>query len=151
MRKKKEGCVIVIRADKFTLKQKQIERYSDFSTGFEMNPFTGMLARVTNEDAVKQSLKNIVLTECGERFYDSNKGSKIKQSLFELFDYAMFDIVTLQLRTALSAYEPRASIIDIQLAPDQIDANTMNVKIIFSVINIPDSTFSLDLNVSRAR
>lgn len=142
---------MVVRADKFTLKQKQIERYSDFATSFDMNPFTGMLARVTNEDAVKQSLKNIVLTECGERFYDSNKGSKIKQSLFELFDLAMFDIVKMQLRTALAVYEPRATIIDIQLANDQLDSNTMNVKIIFSVINIPEYTFSLDLNVTRVR
>lgn len=142
---------MVVRADKFTLKQKQIERYSDFSTSFDMNPFTGMLARVTNEDAVKQSLKNIVLTECGERFYDSNKGSKVKQSLFELFNYAMFDVVKMQLRGAISAYEPRAQIIDIEVAPDNLDANTMNVKIIFSVLNIPDQTFSLDLNVSRVR
>ncbi len=142
---------MVVRADKFTLKQKQIERYSDFATSFDMNPFTGMLGRVTNEDAVKQSLKNIVLTECGERFYDSNKGSKIKQSLFELFNLHMFDIVKMQLRTALAVYEPRATIIDIELAPDQLDANSMNVKIIFSVINIPESTFSLDLNVTRVR
>jgi len=142
---------MVVRADKFTLKQKEIERYSDFATSFDMNPFTGMLARVTNEDAVKQSLKNIVLTECGERFYDSNKGSKVKQSLFELFDYSMFDVVKLQLRAALSAYEPRATIVDIQADADPLDFNTMRVKIIFSVINIPNSQFSLDLNVSRVR
>lgn len=142
---------MVVRADKFTLKQKQIERYSDFATSFDMNPFTGMLARVTNEDAVKQSLKNIVLTECGERFYDSNKGSKVKQSLFELFNVGMFETVKMQLRGACSAYEPRAQIIDIQIDQDTLDFNTMRIKIIFSVINIPNSQFSLDLNVSRVR
>jgi phage baseplate assembly protein W len=134
---------MVNRSDKFTLKQKEIERYSDFSTTFEMNPFSGMLARVTNEEAVKQSLKNLVLTETGERFYDSNKGSKIKQSLFEL--------VKIQLKASLASYEPRANIIDVQLSNDQLDANALNCKIIFSVINIPGPTFTLDLNVTRVR
>ena len=142
---------MVNRSDKFTLKQKEIERYSDFSTTFEMNPFSGMLARVTNEEAVKQSLKNLVLTETGERFYDSNKGSKIKQSLFELFDSGMFDIVKIQLKASLASYEPRANIIDVQLSNDQLDANALNCKIIFSVINIPGPTFTLDLNVTRVR
>lgn len=144
---------MVTRADRFTLKQKEIERYSDFTTSFEMNPFTGMLARVTNEDAVKQSLRNLVLTECGERFYDSNKGSKIKQSLFELYDLAMYDVAKIQLMGALAFYEPRAKIIDIQFgaANKDIDSNALQVKIIFSVINIPNATFSLDLNVSRVR
>lgn len=151
MGKKKRNCVIVNRADRFTLKQKQIERYSDFTTEFEMNPFTGMLARSVNEESVKQSLKNLVLTECGERFYDSNKGSKIKQALFELYDVGMFDVAKMQLRASLAAYEPRASIIDVVLSPDQLDANILNCKIVFSVINIPNETFSLDLNVSRVR
>lgn len=144
---------MVTRADRFTLKQKEIERYSDFTTSFEMNPFTGMLVRVTNEDAVKQSLRNLVLTECGERFYDSNKGSKIKQSLFELYDLAMYDVAKIQLMGALAFYEPRAKIIDIQFgaANKDIDSNALQVKIIFSVINIPGATFSLDLNVSRVR
>lgn len=142
---------MVSRSDRFTLKQKEIERYSDFTTSFDMNPFTGTLARVTNEDAVKQSLRNIVLTECGERFYDSNKGSKVKQSLFELFDQGMFDLVTVQLKGSLAHYEPRAQIIDVALANDTLDFNTLNCKIVFSVINIPDRTFTLDLNVTRIR
>lgn len=144
---------MVTRADSQTLKQKQIERYSDFNTTFEMNPFTGMLARATNEEAVKQSLRNIVLTECGERFYDSNKGSKIKQSLFELFDVAMYDVAKIQLRGALEFYEPRARIIDIEFGPtaSDLDSNALRVKITFSVINIPGATFSLDLNVTRVR
>ena len=73
------------RADKNTLEQKKREIYSDFLNNFDQNPFTGVLARVTNEESVAQSLKNITLTNRGERFYNSNKGSRIRSSLFELF------------------------------------------------------------------
>lgn len=142
---------MVNKSDTFTLKQKQIERYSDFATSFETNPFTGMLARVTNEESVKQALRNITLTDCGERFYDSNKGSKLKQSLFELFDLNAYDLAKIQLRSSYAAYEPRAVIHDIQFQPDALDYNEMRVSIIFSIINIPNINYTLELSISRVR
>lgn len=138
------------RADKFSLEQKKTEIYSDFLNSFEQNPLTGALARVTNEDSVKQSLRNIILTNIGERFYDSNKGSKIKQSLFELYDPSTVEIIRIQLGEAISAYEPRAIIHDIRLQED-LDRNGYYVTLIFSIINIPDQTFSLDLSIQRVR
>ena len=138
------------RADKFSLEQKKTEIYSDFLNSFEQNPLTGALARVTNEDSVKQSLRNIILTNIGERFYDSNKGSKIKQSLFELYDPSTVEIIRIQLGEAISAYEPRAIIQDIRLQED-LERNGYYVTLIFSIINIPDQTFSLDLSIQRVR
>jgi phage baseplate assembly protein W len=138
------------RADKFSLEQKKTEIYSDFLNSFEQNPLTGALARVTNEDSVKQSLRNIVLTNVGERFYDSNKGSKIKQSLFELYDPSTVEIIRIQLGEAIAAYEPRAIIQDIRLQED-LERNGYYVTLIFSIINIPDQTFSLDLSIQRVR
>ena len=138
------------RADKFSLEQKKTEIYSDFLNSFEQNPLTGALARVTNEDSVKQSLRNIVLTNVGERFYDSNKGSKIKQPLFELYDPSTVEIIRIQLGEAIAAYEPRAIIQDIRLQED-LERNGYYVTLIFSIINIPDQTFSLDLSIQRVR
>lgn len=147
----------VTRADTQTLKQKEIIRYSDFTNDFAMNPFTGMLAKVTNEESVKQSLKNLVLTGCGERFYDSHKGSKVKQALFELYDLGLLEVMKQQLKQSCSVYEPRAQIIDIIVGNDNgatspdLDSNTINVKIIFAIVNIPDRNFTLDLNIRRVR
>lgn len=138
------------RADKFTLEGKKREIYSDFLNNFDMNPYTGMLARVTNEDSVKQSLKNLILTNCGERFYNSNKGSKIRASLFELYDQGLFDIMKLQLAQTCAFWEPRAIIQKINVNPG-FDSNEYAVTIVFSIINIPDRQFSLDLNVKRVR
>lgn len=138
------------RADKYSLEQKKTEIYSDFLNSFEQNPLTGTLARVTNEESVKQSLKNIVLTSVGERFYDSNKGSKIKQSLFELFDPTTIEISQLQLNEVISTYEPRAIVRDIRFQ-ENIDSNGYYVTIVFSIINIPDQTFTLDVSMQRVR
>jgi len=139
-----------MRADKYSLEQKKTEIYSDFLNSFEQNPLTGLLARVTNEESVKQSLKNIILTNVGERFYDSNKGSKIKQSLFELYDPGTIEIVQIQLSEAIAAYEPRAIIQNIRLQED-IERGGYYVTLIFSIINIPDQTFTLDVSMQRVR
>jgi phage baseplate assembly protein W len=138
------------RADRYSLEQKKTEIYSDFLNSFEQNPLTGALARVTNEESVKQALRNIVQTNVGERFYDSNKGSKIRQSLFELYDPATVEIIRIQLGEAIAAYEPRAIIQDIRLQED-LERNGYYVTLIFSIINIPDQTFSLDLSIQRVR
>ena len=127
------------------------EIYSDFLNNFDQNPFTGVLARVTNEESVAQSLKNITLTNRGERFYNSNKGSRIRSSLFELFDSGMFDAIKLDLQDMYSYYEPRAIINDIIIQPETLDLNSLNVSIIFSIINIPGQNFQVSLNVQRIR
>ena len=139
------------RADKNTLEQKKREIYSDFLINFDQNPFTGVLARVTNEESVAQSLKNITLTNRGERFYNSNKGSRIRSSLFELFDSGMFDAIKIELQDTYRYYEPRAIINDIIIQPDTLDLNSLNVSIIFSIINIPGQNFQVSLNVQRIR
>lgn len=139
-----------MRADKYSLEQKKTEIYSDFLNSFEQNPLTGILARVTNEESVKQALKNLILTNIGERFYDSNKGSKIKQSLFDLYDPGTIEIIQIQLSEAIAAYEPRAIIQNIRLQED-IDNNGYYVTLIFSIINIPDQTFTLDVSMQRVR
>lgn len=138
------------RADKFTPENKKQELYSDFLNNFDQNPVTGFLARVTNEESVKQSIKNIILTSVGERFYDSNKGSKIKQSLFDIFDPSNIEIIKIQVKEAIEVYEPRAIIQDIRFNPD-LDRNAYYMTIIYSVINIPDNVFNLTLNILRVR
>lgn len=138
------------REDGYTIEFKKRERYSDFATNFDLNPVTGYLAKVTNEDSVAQSMRNIVLTATGERFYDMNKGSRIRHSLFEPNNPETIELIKLQLRSALNAYEPRAIIHQIRMNED-VDSNQYNVSIVFSVINIPKEQFSLDVAVARVR
>ena len=150
------------RSDRFTLTPKKTEVYADFLMNFDMNPYTGFLGRVTNEDSVKQSLKSLVLTSQGERFYDADKGSRVRDSLFDLISQNDFEAVKIQLGELIRDYEPRCVPIDIRIriprvdiSPSSIDQsfneNSINITIIFSIINIPDQTFSFDLAIERVR
>lgn len=138
------------RADKYSLEQKKTEIYSDFLNNFDQNPVTGALAKVTNEQAVAQALKNIVLTDIGERFYDSNKGSKIKQSLFEPQTPESIEFLRLQLSSSLARYEPRATVHEIRVN-DQLEENAIAITIVFSCINTSDRMLTLGFTIQRVR
>ena len=138
------------RADRLSLEAKKQEVYSDFLNNFDLNPITGRLAIVKNEDSIGKSLRNISLTMTGERFYDTNKGSKFAHSLFEVLDHADYEVVKLQLRELYKIYEPRAIIHDIQPFGD-LDSNTLGMKVIYSAINIPNEVYSINLSVRKVR
>ena len=60
--------------------------YKDFNMGLEAHPVTGALLMVKNADAVKQGVRNLIMTNYLERPYRSRYGGNIRQNLFELFD-----------------------------------------------------------------
>ena len=152
------------RADRLTIRQKKRKVYSDFFTNFNKNEFTGYLGTVENEEAVKQAFRNLMLTNHGERFFDSNKGSNITDYLFENVTPDMFELMKMDIQSAVQSYDPRITINDIVVpnynATDkqafdtggvtQLDNNTVSVRIIFSVVNIPDP-LSVDIDVRRIR
>lgn len=137
------------REDKFTIQKKSYEVYSDFTTNFDMNPFTGSLAKVTNEDAIKQSLKNIMRTMEGERFYNTRKGSYIWNSMFEPYDPSSLELLRLKIIESC-AWEPRAIIRDVRFNAS-LDENAYDVTIVFSTVNVPDQFFDLTITINRVR
>lgn len=138
------------RSDKFTIETKKLEYYSDFLINFDKNPVTGFMARVTNEEAVKQSIRNLVLTMRTERFYDPNIGSKVSALLFEPIDEITAEAIQREIRQTIDNKEPRASLIEVIVNP-QYDLNAYFITVVFSIINIPDQTFNLDLILRRIR
>jgi len=137
-------------ADFHTIERKKTIIYRDFSNSFEKNPITGSLSMKTNEEAVKQALKNLVLTDVGERFYDHQKGSTIKRSLFEQFDPGEWEMLKLQLGTLIRTYEPRIDGLWIYLKED-IDRNAYYVQFQFTIINIIGPPVNLDVYFQRVR
>ena len=137
------------RSDYQTSTRNSDERYSDFLINFDKNPVTGNLARAVNEEAVKNALKNLLLTNRGERFYNSNMGSQIKASLFEPADSVTADIIKTSIEQTIKYQEPRVDLLDVQIFDDE-DNNAYRINIFFNLINIPD-VIQLDLIVKRAR
>lgn len=138
------------RADKITIERKKVEYYSDFLNSFDKNPVTGYLAKVTNEESVKQSIKNIILTNRGERFYSPLFGSTVQASLFNPLDNTTLISIRDSIMESINRYEPRAILHQVNVIPRSSD-NAVFVKIVFSIKNYVQEEFILDLIVTRVR
>ena len=111
--------------------------YSDFYKDMTFNPITNDLAVKYDEDAVKESIKNIILTDRGERLFQPTLGGDIRAMLFENNTPATLKIIQEQVKTIINSYETRANVIDVQTTSN-IDDNVVAVKIIFAIRNRED-------------
>lgn len=108
--------------------------FSDLSLAFKAHPVTGKLKILTNVDSIKQSVKNIVLTNFYEKPYNPTFGGNIIAQLFENMTSQTKFILENNIKIALRNYEPRADVIDIRTNPD-FDNNTLNVSVTFKPVN----------------
>ena len=139
----------VNRADTFTQTEKKKEFFSDFLDSFAPSPFSGALSKVTNENAVKQSVKNLVLTNLGERLFQPNIGTNVNRMLFEPYDALVGIELQNFIQTTLRYYEPRARDVTVNILPSD-DQNYLEINIVFYVINNPNA-IDLTLNLKRVR
>jgi phage baseplate assembly protein W len=140
----------VTRADKLTQLNKKQEFFSDFLTNFERHPVSGALARVTNEESIKQSLKNLILTNVGERIFQPNFGSNVRRSLFEPNDKITAQNIVYYIKNSVSQNEPRVALSNVVVYPSP-DEGTFTVNIVFYIINNPVTPVTLNLILRRVR
>ncbi len=136
-------------SEKFTASSKKIEYFSDFTTDLDVHPGKKDISRIINEDAVKRSIRNLVLTNTGERLFQPGIGANLSRVLFELADNDALDLAQDQVLSTLRLYEKRAKIIEVvaNLSPD---SNSISLTVIFSVINT-GKTSTLGLILNRVR
>lgn len=135
--------------DRFVVKQKK-EIYSDFLSNLETNPVTGLLAKATNEQAVKQSIRNLVMTTKTERFQRSDIGSKIRSLLFEPIDTNTEELLRTTITETIRNNEPRAKVVGVVVQANA-EMNAYNIMIYFEILNLHDQEFSLSLVLHRVR
>ena len=122
--------------------------HSDLKMSFAKHPITGRLNNVTNIEAVKQSVKNIVLCNHFERPYLPNYGGNVLTQLFENADSFTEFQVAKDIRIAIENYEPRTIVDDVIVTTD--DLNELRVKIIFRMRNV-QKPIELIVMVERVR
>jgi phage baseplate assembly protein W len=135
--------------DKFTVTRKA-EFYSDFTVNLDRNPVTGFLARTTNENSVKQAIRNLVMTTRTERFYRSDVGSRIKSLLFEPMDIRTVEMLKTTIKETIINNEPRANTLDVVVETSD-DLNGYFVTIYFEIVNMPKEQFEVSLMLTRVR
>lgn len=111
-------------------------KFTDISLSFVRNPVTNDILTLTNEDAIKKSVVNLVRTRIGERFFNSLLGTSIDNSLFELQTPEVTNFLEIEIKTLLKNYEPRIGVPTV-LATYPEESNEMNIEISFDILGLP--------------
>ena len=109
--------------------------FKDISLSFKRNPLTDDIITISNETAIARSIRNIVYTQYGEKFFDPRFGSDIENALFENLDEITSSVIRDKIRTSIINYEPRVRLIGVDVSPNY-DGNEFNVAITFEIIGI---------------
>ena len=109
-------------------------RFSDFNNSLAVHPVKKDLSLRTDVDAVKQSIKNLVLTDKGERLFQPGIGCDVRRSLFENFSAGTVAVAKQTIVEVITNYEPRCNLIDVRASSDE-DNNALLLTVVFSVIN----------------
>ena len=110
-------------------------KFKDLSMSFKTNPLNDDLIGLKNTSAIARSLKNIVFTQPGEKFFNPDFGSRITESLFENVDDVSALAIEDEIRSSIINFEPRVNLLDVSVNPNP-DDNEMNVVIQYEVTGI---------------
>ena len=123
--------------------------YSDIPVNFDVHPLKGDLILTTNEDAVKRSIRNLLLTDPYERFFNPKIGAGIRASLFENIGQDTEFLLKTKITETINNYEKRAQLYSVKVKafPDQ---NAYNASIVFYLVNYT-TPITLDLLLRRIR
>ena len=124
--------------------------FKDISMSFQVNPLSNDLIALKNENAIARSVRNIILTIPGEKFFDPNFGTKISDSLFELLDDISASAIKDQIQYSLETYEQRINLRNVRVEPD-FENNGYDVEIIYDIIggNIESQQIKFILQPTR--
>lgn len=140
---------VIKRSQHYSPIKTQAIQYSDFSTSFKIHPNKLDLVMENNTDAVSTSIKNLLLTNRGEKFFRPFLGSNINASLFENFDIVTKNSIQSAIESTINNYEPRATIQSIEV-DYLIDDDAVQARITFTTINSTTPTI-LELLLDRIR
>jgi phage baseplate assembly protein W len=123
--------------------------FTDIDLNFTKHPVTGDITRRFDENAIKASVKNLLLTRNFERPFHSEIGSPIRALMFEL-PGPMFDVMLQRaIIDVINNFEPRVEIIDVRVN-DASDLNAVYVTLEFKIVNT-ERPITLDLALERTR
>ena len=114
--------------------QKESVRFSDIDLNFDLNPITKDINTLKNEEAVKRSVRNIVLTNFGEKKFQPFFGGDVISQLFEnITPFTAFEMEKAISKSIINN-EPRVESLAVK-ANTNNDTNSVNVTVRFTLKN----------------
>ena len=124
-------------------------RWADLDLDFTAHPVTKDIVLKKDVEAVKRSIRNLILTNQYERPFQPNIDGGVTRHLFELATPHTIHNIESAIRNCINNYEPRAEVLDVFVTGD-LDNNGFHVSISFRVINTPDPV-TVELFLERLR
>ena len=126
--------------------------FKDLSMSFQANPLSKDLIALKNTNAIARSIKNIVFTLPGEKWFNAEFGSRITESLFENINDITANIIVDEITSSIIRYEPRVQLIGegVKAFPNY-DNNTFDVIIVYEIIgaDVPPQQLEFVLESNR--
>ena len=109
--------------------------FKDISMSFQINPINSDTIAVKNDTAISRSIRNLVLTNPGERFFNPKLGSRISEILFDNADDISASALKAEIEETINVYEPRVKLNDVKVKPD-FDRHSFDVTIVYDIVGI---------------
>jgi phage baseplate assembly protein W len=124
--------------------------FKDISMSFKTNPLTNDLIALKNENAIARSVKNIVFTLPGEKFFDEKFGSTISKLLFENMDDLTASLIKDEIERSIRNNEPRVRLRSVRTIPN-FENNQFDVTITYDIIgaDVPAQQLEFVLQPTR--
>ena len=129
--------------------KKSTRTYVALDLDFTRHPVTNDVVKITDVEAVKRSVKNLINTQFYERPFHPELGCGVRDMLFENYTPMTGIFMRRKIEEVLSNYEPRASLSSIQVN-EQMDRNAIDVVVNFYVLNLPNPV-SVTTTLQRIR
>ena len=110
--------------------------FKDISLSFSRHPVTNNVTVLKNQDAIKKSVVNLCRTKFNERFFNDLIGTSVDNSLFELIDSGIGDVLEREIEALLKNFEPRINLSDINVIANQ-DSNSLEIKVTYQIVGLP--------------
>lgn len=137
--------------DTVSLAATRNRKYVDIDIAFKPKPTSGDIYKKTEAAAVKQAVKNLLLTNFRERPFQPFFGTGLSSYLFELTEPEQEAKITRAIQSAIKTYEPRVNYRTLKIKTNlQPDYNSIEVTVIFNIINSVEE-ITLTTSINRLR
>jgi len=125
-------------------------KFKDVSMSFKINPLNNDLVALKNTTAISRSVRNIIFTTPGEKFFEPTFGSRVSQMLFENMDDITAISIRDEIKNSINIFEPRVQLTGVRVNPD-FDSNQYNAVITYNIIgaDIPEQQLEFVLQPTR--
>ena len=124
--------------------------FKDISMSFEVNPINNDMIGIKNSTAIARSIRNLVLTVPGERFFNEDLGSRVSEILFDSIDDISASSIRDEIEETIIKYEPRVKLNNVKVQPNY-DNHEFDVTITYDIIGIDATPQQLNFALESTR